>query len=1052
MTVWAKGFNTIIVNLIEHYYADNAPANYYGVYPFTNKLSGGYWDFSSINPDYFTNSDAAISRAGYYGIQVILAPAYLGYDGGSQGWYQDMINNSLVNLTNWGTFVGNRYKGYTNIIWLSGCDYEAPNKTVVDAVATGILQSDPNHLMTAHCVRGDSAFDYYTESWDKFDSTYTANITYIKTLSDYQRSPVSPTFLIEAYYEVPGNSSYPAIQTRQEAYGAVLSGAMGGCFGVDKIDVFSSGWQANLQSPGSLAYTNLIKLVRTRPWYNCVPDSGHTVVTSGYGTSGQTDYITAMRESTGKTIIAYVPQDQMTFTVAMNQISGSTVNAWWYNPRDGTATLFAAYATSGSQSFTPPDASDWVLVLDDASQNYVPPGGAVAAELAVTSTSLPNAVAGAAYSFQLQAGGGTPPYGWTLAAGALPSGLALAPDGLVNGTPGTAGTFDFTVQVTDANSASAAQALVLTVGAGPTITAQPQSAAVAAGQAAQFTVVASGTAPLSYQWQFGGTAIAGATAGSYSIASVQAANAGSYSVVVANNYGSVTSSAAVLTVGAGPTITAQPQSAAVAAGQAAQFTVGASGTAPLSYQWQFGGVAIAGATASGYSIASAQAANAGSYSVVVTNNYGSVTSSAAVLTVQPGGGGATDLLSQMNPNFVWLSQTLASGNVTTWIDLSNSLAFTTSKQRRGNYPTNNTAANAGVYFNGNGSCFMTNTGIALSGSGNWTIASTIMTPGLSFYYGSLGSDVNGHNGAFWSCHPVCLDLCWGNSDHESPASSLAAGVRYNIMVSSSAGARTVWTNGVQLMTANGFPTWVLSNIGDDSGDAYKGYIQRFVVWTNAAKTLTDAVNWNTYCSTSNAGPTITAQPQSVAVAAGQAAQFTVGASGTAPLSYQWQFGGTAIAGATASGYSIASVQAANAGSYSVVVTNNYGSVTSSAAVLTVGAGPTITAQPQSAAVAAGQAAQFTVGASGTAPLSYQWQFGGTAIAGATASSYSIASAQAANAGSYSVVVTNNYGSVTSSAAVLTMGAGPRSQRSRRAWRWRQGRRRNSRWWRAGRRR
>ncbi len=373
---WAKGFNTIIVNLIEHYYADNAPANYYGVYPFTNKLSGGYWDFSSINPDYFTNSDAAISRAGYYGIQVILAPAYLGYGGGSEGWYQDMTHNSLVNLTNWGNYVGNRYKSYTNIIWLNGCDYEAPNKTVVDAVASGILQQDPSHLMTAHCKRGDSAFDYYTESWDNFNSTYTASIAYIKTLSDYQRSPVAPTFLVEAYYEVPGNPSYPAIQTRWEAYGAVLSGAMGGCFGVDKIDVFSSGWQANLQSPGSLAYTNLIKLVRTRPWYNCVPDSGHTVVTSGYGTSGQTDYITAMRESTGKTIIAYVPQDQMTFTVAMNQISGSTANAWWYNPQTGAATLIGSYGTSGSKTFTPPDNYDWVLVLDDASQNYGAPGAA----------------------------------------------------------------------------------------------------------------------------------------------------------------------------------------------------------------------------------------------------------------------------------------------------------------------------------------------------------------------------------------------------------------------------------------------------------------------------------------------------------------------------------------------------------------------------------------------------------------------------------------------------------------------------------------------------
>ena len=90
---------------------------------------------------------------------------------------------------------------------------------------------------------------------------------------------------------------------------------------------------------------------------------------------------------------------------------------------------------------------------------------------------------------------------------------------------------------------------------------------------------------------------------------------------------------------AGPTITGQPQSLSVAAGQGAQFTVTASGTGPLSYQWQFGGGVIAGATGSSYSIASAQAGNAGNYSVVVTNSWGGVTSSAAVLTVtvQPNG-------------------------------------------------------------------------------------------------------------------------------------------------------------------------------------------------------------------------------------------------------------------------------------------------------------------------------------------------------------------------------------------------------------------------------
>jgi hypothetical protein len=74
--------------------------------------------------------------------------------------------------------------------------------------------------------------------------------------------------------------------------------------------------------------------------------------------------------------MAYFPQDQMTATVAMTRISGSTANAWWYNPQTGGATLIGSYATSGSQAFTPPDANDWVLVLDDASQNYGMPGAA----------------------------------------------------------------------------------------------------------------------------------------------------------------------------------------------------------------------------------------------------------------------------------------------------------------------------------------------------------------------------------------------------------------------------------------------------------------------------------------------------------------------------------------------------------------------------------------------------------------------------------------------------------------------------------------------------
>lgn len=174
-------------------------------------------------------------------------------------------------------------------------------------------------------------------------------------------------------------------------------------------------------------------------------------------------------------------------------------------------------------------------------------------------------------------------------------------------------------------------------------------------------------------------------------------------------------------------------------------------------------------------------------------------------------------------------------------------------------------------------------------------------------------------------------------------------------------------------------------------------------------------------------PSITTQPASVSVVAGASAGFSVAATGSGTLSYQWRKGGTAISGATAASYSIGTTTSADAGSYDVVVANSAGSVTSSAATLTVTSAsgvtaPTITTQPASASVVAGASASFTVVATGTAPMSYQWSKGGSAISGATSATYTIASASASDAGSYTVTVANSAGSVTSGAATLSVTA------------------------------
>jgi hypothetical protein len=172
----------------------------------------------------------------------------------------------------------------------------------------------------------------------------------------------------------------------------------------------------------------------------------------------------------------------------------------------------------------------------------------------------------------------------------------------------------------------------------PSIMAQPANQAVIAGQPATFSVTASGTAPLSYQWSKNTSNISGATSASYTTpATTTADNASKFDVVVSNSVSSVTSAQATLTVSAAPvapSITTQPANQTVTSGQTATFSVVATGTAPLSYQWRKNTANIGGATSANYTTpATTSADNNAKFDVVVTNSVSSVTSAQATLIV-----------------------------------------------------------------------------------------------------------------------------------------------------------------------------------------------------------------------------------------------------------------------------------------------------------------------------------------------------------------------------------------------------------------------------------
>jgi len=176
-----------------------------------------------------------------------------------------------------------------------------------------------------------------------------------------------------------------------------------------------------------------------------------------------------------------------------------------------------------------------------------------------------------------------------------------------------------------------------------------------------------------------------------------------------------------------------------------------------------------------------------------------------------------------------------------------------------------------------------------------------------------------------------------------------------------------------------------------------------------------------------APPFITAQPQDASAPIGSQVTFSVTATGTAPLIYQWFFNESRLAGATNSSLIIASTQSTNVGGYAVTITNLYGSSNSATARLTIAPAetpPLITAQPQNVFAAVGSLASFSVTASGTAPLSYQWTFNGTNIADATNSTLTLFNVQSTTAGSYAVTITNLYGTTSSADATLTEFSGP----------------------------
>jgi alpha-tubulin suppressor-like RCC1 family protein len=626
----------------------------------------------------------------------------------------------------------------------------------------------------------------------------------------------------------------------------------------------------------------------------------------------------------------------------------------------------------------------------------------------------------------------------------------------------------------------------LTVLVPPSVILPPTNQTWIYGSNGNLSVLASGSEPLSYQWYLGATLLtdgnrfSGTTTSTLMVTNVQTFDAGYYTAVITNAAGSVTSSVALVSVVVPPSILVQPKGRSSPVGLPVGFNATATGTGTLGYQWQLNGTNILGATLPVYTNSAITTNDFGAYQVVVTNAYGSVTSSVAMLTRGQvaawgfGGSGQTVLppgLSNVVAVAAATSFALAlkgDGTLVAW----GSTAGT-------NVPaslTNVVAISAGDTY----ALAVRSDGrvvgwggpsIATNSSGVSNIISTAGSPNHALGLRAEGTLVE-----------------WGSSQSKAlipsgltQVTSMADGVGF-ALASRADGSVVTWGSFGQARVIDPTPPILITNAvsvaaGSGFGLALKSDGQVFV-WGNPVPTVTNvpvsltnvtAIACNEFDqnpayvlalrsnglitawgSASSLGPTNLPSGLSnvVAVAAGSAYalalvsddgwpvilrqpvggtafsgnQFTLKAKVTSPtpVTYAWSLDGTNIPDATNSSYIISNAQASDAGSYQLTVSNLTGSAVSfPVPVVVIDGAPALLTFPSGTnRPYVGTAFSLGTAVTGSGPMQTQWRLNGQDLPGVTNANIFFTRLRGTDGGSYTFVASNSFGAITSSVALV----------------------------------
>ena len=530
---------------------------------------------------------------------------------------------------------------------------------------------------------------------------------------------------------------------------------------------------------------------------------------------------------------------------------------------------------------------------------------------------------------------------------------------------------EYKCYATNNTGTSISDAAAVSVFLKPKITSQPPDVVADSGTNIIISPAYSGDGPFTFRWFKNNALIVGADTDSLSLDDVIWSDEGTYKLEISNRLSKVTSRTVSVKINTRPVFLSMPAILAIPALGSATLTPVVVGTGKFTYRWFKDDVEISGATGRSLKIAG-QPTSPGRYKVLATNPIGNTESSETevfvddrlAITVHPAAGGPYE-----SGQSTMLSVETAGSNPKTYRWQLN----------RKDIP----------------------------GATEQTLA----IPSLDWF----------HNGNY----RVIVSNRVSSATSKESRMTIGSAPVFTIQPANTKGAR----RGKVTLTSRAV------------GNAKITYQWRFngqpiakATGTSLTLTRLDAINEGTYdvVATNSRGstesaaaqlivedaPTIVLHPQPSFVAVGNDLTATVSAAGSPTLNYQWQRNNRNIIGANSATYSLPNAALTDTGTFRVIVSNDVGKVTSKAAAIRVMTPPSIVTNPTNVTIYESQTATFTVRAAGSTPLRYRWLFNGTQIS--TAATLRLTNVSLLREGSYSVVVSNSVGSVTSTSATLTV--------------------------------